>query len=223
MNGGFKSVNDTADLIGVTARAIYLRIKGGKFPALPADGGRVDPRAVYDHFCKHGRRPAGLRKPPGYDDVLQTAVNGGDEDEIIKAAMEANIDEVDLHRLVVGLVRIGASDAKVRAVSTAANAIQKKRADAARSGKNLPPDDVARMLRSHGDVMVEHIEGSIPRLATDLLRLVRDIFSIDTTKQPHAVKAIEARLSEDANKTIGAIKTHIEDQCKGVQMLEFTP
>lgn len=226
--GEWLPLPQAAKLLGVSRYWLSRWISGAAGPILENRGRRVRPGQAYDHIIAHAkRRPPTLQKPLGYESTagsqsdLDQALN--ELDPAIKAALEVDITAVDLHELVVKLVASGASDSKIRACSTAANAIQKKRADTARAGKNVPPEDVVRMLRAHGELYVQEIEASASRFASELLDTIRKQLGPDLAKSnPAAAEILANSFLEVSNSVILSVRKKIEDQVHGVQILEGT-
>lgn len=232
VNDEYKPVHEVADEINVSERALYLRIKGEKYPALAAReiAGRLCVRTVdaYDHFERHGRRPPGLRRPvqaqtpavaPPVDEKKPPAFDA----EILAALGDRNPSEIEPHELAQLLFLHGLPDGKIKAAVAVANSVQRKRDSEARAGRNLAPEDVIRMLRAHGELVAEHVDAAAPRFVASLLSYLRKSFSIDlVAKNSDAQLQLEALvLNEIGIGTIKAIRTEIENQVRGVQVLEF--
>lgn len=231
LNDEYKPVHEAADEINVSERALYLRIKGNKYAPLAAReiGGRLCVRSVdaYDHFERYGRRPPGLRRPaqaqtpalPHTDEKKSPAFDA----EILAALGERNPSEIEPHELAQLLFLHGLPDGKIKGAVAVANSVQRKRDSEARAGRNLAPEDVIRMLRAHGELVAEHVDAAAPRFVASLLSYLRKSFSIDlVAKNSDAQLQLEALvLNEIGIGTIKAIRTEIENQVRGVQVLEF--
>jgi hypothetical protein len=229
-NDGYKPVHEVAAEIGVSERAIYLRIKGEKYPALAAReiAGRSCIRAedAFEHFERYGRRPPGLRRPadlaPAHADVGIAKKPEFDAD-ILRALGDRDPFSIEPHELSTLLFLNGVPESKIKVAVQLANSLQRKRDSEARAGRNLAPEDVIRMLRAHGEIVAEQVDAAAPRFVVSLLSYLRKSFSIDlVAKNSDAQRQLEALvLNEIGAGTIKAVKTEIENQVRGVQVLEF--
>lgn len=228
------SIDDAAELLGVSGAWLRQWVAGKCGPAMPArkaaGKSQVQPGPAYEHIVAHAkRRPPELRKPPGYDaagesaDDCNSAGSGPAFGPAILEAMKLDVSNVDLHTLVVQLAAKDADPSIIRAVSTAANAIQKRRADTVRAGKSLAPEDVVKMLRSHGELIAEEAEASAARVASALLRVLREKFNVDLgAKRTDAQQQLENFFLEEMNLTISILRKRVNDQVHDIQTLELS-
>lgn len=227
MNQEWQSVNEVAALIGVEPRTIYLRIKGGKWPALVSQEvrGRTCVRAIdaFKHFEEHGRRPSGLRPPPGPEPEVP-ALGKPLSPEIRRIIGDVDLAEIDLHDLSRQLLLAGANESLIKTAVAVAREHRGKRDSAIKAGKSFPPDDVVRMLRGHAELFIEEFEAGEARCAGELLRVIRTTFNVDlVAKNPAALTVLQGVMREHlGNGVCAAVKKRVEEQAKGIRPLEFT-
>jgi hypothetical protein len=229
-NEALKPLNEVAALIGVSKRALELRVKGGEWPALPATIVRgvtcVHPLEAYEHFVAHGRRkPAGLHRPAGYDrgDQAQPPAPAGIDPEIQAALGGDDLKTLEPHELMKRLAYAGVPESKVKTFVAVARELRGKKDSDLKAGKSFPPDDVVRMLRGLGDLFVEEIMAGEERCAAELLKTIRGRMGIDlAAKQTDAAIVLRGVLREAlGDSVIKALRARIESDVNGVRTLEF--
>jgi len=228
-NEDYKPLNEVAALIGVKKRTLELRIKGGKWPALPSRVIRdvlcVDPNEAYAHLVRYGsRKPAGLHRPPGGESETNSQTPAVAVDQEIKDAL-GGIEpaSIDPHELAWKLLCAGVDNDKIKTAVAVARELRGKKDSALKAGKSLPPDDVVRMLRGLGELFVDEIMAGEERCAAELLKIIRGRMGIDLgAKHPDASIMLRGVLREVLGESvIKALKARIEADVSGVQALEF--
>jgi hypothetical protein len=232
-------IAEAAEQLGVSEVWLRAWTRGKCGPELPsreiAGKSHVRPCEAYDHIRTHAKRAApSLRPPPGYaptvalDATPAPAAPAADPQSMIDPDIRRALGDVDPlsidpHELMWKLVLAGMASEKIKTVVQVANSHQRKRDAAVRAGKSFPPDDVVRMCRSHGELLIEEVDAAAPRFAADLLRLLRESFGIDLPgKNPAAARIVEASIREQfGNGIIMAVRQRVDDQVHDVQALEF--
>lgn len=226
----WKTLAEAAALICVQERSLRGYVNGEDDRPVLAHRmvhGRkcVQPSAAYRHLLAHGRgKFATLKAPPGFDDLQPTAQADSKFDREIVAALDGiDPSTVDPHELSWKLLCAGVSREKIQSAVAVANSIQRKHDAAVRAGKNIPPDDVVRMLRAHVELFVDEVDEGSARFAADILRLLREKFGYDlSAKNKDAVEIIDQFHRENfGNGVIGAMRKRTDDQIKDVQVMEF--
>lgn len=229
----WKTLAETAATIGVQERSLrgYVNAEDGR-PALESKIVRgvkcVQPSAAYSHLQMHGRgKFASLKAPPGYE----TPTDPPDDDrepkfdaDIVKVLGGVDPHTVDPHELAWKLLCAGVSKEKIQSAVSVANSIQRKHDAAVRAGKNIPPDDVVKMLRGQFELFVDEIDEGSARFAADILKMIRDRFSVDlASKNQDALEMVDQFHRESfGNGVIAAMRKRIDEQVKSVQVMEFT-
>lgn len=234
-------IAEASDQLGVSEVWLRSWTRGECGPELPSkemgNTRAVRPGEAYDHIRAHAKRqPPRLKAPPGYapavaqDATSAPSVPAADPETMIdpdirRALGDADPLTIDPLELAWKLVLAGIAPEKIKTVVQVANSHQRKRDAAVRAGKSFPPDDVVRMCRSHGELLIEEVDAAAPRFAADLLRLLRETFGIDlSAKNPSAARIVEAAIREQfGNGIILAVRQRVDDQVHDVQALEFQP
>lgn len=229
----WRSLAETAALIGVQERSLrgYVNGQDGR-PVLVSKMVRgakcVQASAAYEHLLAHGKGLfKGLHSPEGYETEKNVDSKGGPkfDPDIVAALAGVDPADVDPHELAWKLLCAGVSREKIQSAVQVANSIQRKHDAAVRAGKNIPPDDVVRMLRAHTELFTDEVDQGSARFSAELLRIIRETFNVDlSAKNKDAVTIIEQFHRENfGNGVIGALRKRVDDQIKGVQVLEFSP
>ena len=227
----WRSLGEIASAIGCSDQTLRNWAKAGQLATKPLRGVLCGQAfQAYDVAANARRRPQALRKPPGYGSGPESGdlVEAGGKlpvDPEIRRALGDGVDPftMDRHELAARLLAAGVDQGKVRAATQLANAVQKRRADEVRAGRNVPPDDVVRMIRSYGELIVEEADAGAPRIAAALLRFMRERYGVDlATKHPNALAELDDFIRAQSQETLAAIRRRVDDQTHGVQHLDFS-
>jgi hypothetical protein len=234
LNDDIRPVPEAARTLGVSPGALYRRLKAtpGKWPALASTQIRGAPcvslQAAYDHFERHGRRrPEGLRRPP----IAAAANLGGEisaatkdaQDRLARLMLQEPVT-IDIHELLKLQVLAGVPADQLRTTATAANALQRKRADAVRAGKNFTPDEVVEMLRGYGELFIEEVDaGAVAFASAQLAWISREFGIVLAEKNTSALQLFENQTREAfGNAILAKLRKKVDNQVAGVRSLEFS-
>lgn len=227
--GRWCSLDECAELIGTKGETLRLFVRGvdGR-PVLAHEqhDGRacVQPGPAFDHLKKHSRC-RGLRSPysVGPQAPAQTEYEYEIDPEIRRVLRDRDpfaIDPEELNRiLAIG----GVPEGTVRVLVQSVRAQQNRRSIELRAGKTFTADEVSKMLRAHAELLVTEVDFRAPALSQKILRMLLTQFNFDlASKTPTAADLLEAQIRDSfGNDVIKQMRTLVEDQVRGVELLEL--
>lgn len=223
---------EVAALIGVQERSLRGYVNGedgrSQLTAKIIRGVKcVQPSVAYTHLCTHGKgKFAGLKAPLDFNagEGVETSKEPKFDADILAALRGVDPLTVDPHELAWKLLCAGVSKEKIQSAVAVANSIQRKHDAAVRAGKNIPPDEVLRMLREHVRLVVDEIDEGSARFAAEILRMIRERFAIDLAAKNKDANEIIDQFHREifGNGLIEALNKRVDDQTKDVQVMEFS-